>query len=502
MKRLMALRFNRLAAPVTILALAALALPTAFVLAGDIVDHPDKLEFDELDYQPPKPRDYRHTLNSGVTAYIVENRELPTFELSILIRTGSIYDPVEKAGLARIAGHLMRNGGTRDMTAQELDERVAFLAGEVSVDMDDTDAAARLFCLSKDIDEGLDLLKKVLLTPVFDQEALDRYRADILSEMEQRNSSTRGIETREWRYLMYGDHPHTTPSRQTEASINSITREDLLAFHEKYFFPGNFIIAVSGDFETGEIISKLDAMLAGWPSQDLELPVIPDEIQGPAPGVYMIGKDDVNQSRIRVGHIGVKRDIPDQYALLVMNDILGGGGFTSRIVRRVRSDEGLAYSAGSRFDRPVEYPGTFRAFFQTKHATAAFGTGLIVEEIVRIRSEKCELETVENSKAGFISDLVNPFSSKSMIVRTFADDDYTGRPDEYWQDYVGNISAVTPDDVLAVAQKYLHPDNLVFLVIGDPEAVEQGSDKHAERFSDFGEITILPLRNPMTLEME
>jgi predicted Zn-dependent peptidase len=502
MKRLQVLRFSRLAAPVTILALAALALPTALVLAGDIVDHPDKLEFEELKYDPPRPQDYRHTLKSGVTAYVAENRELPTFDMSILIRSGSIYDPVEKAGLARVAAHLIRNGGTRNMTAQELDERIAFLAGEISVSIDDTRANARLFCLSKDIDEGLDLLKQVLQTPVFDQETLDRYRGDILSEMEQRNSSTRGIEIREWQYLMYGDYPQTTPYRQTESSINSITREDLLAFHEKYFFPGNFIIAVSGDFETGEILSKLDTMLAGWPDHELNLPEIPDDIPGPAPGVYMIGKDDVNQSRIRLGHIGVKRDIPDQYALLIMNDILGGGGFTSRIVRRVRSDEGLAYSAGSRFDRPVEYPGTFRAFFQTKHATAAFGTGLIVEEIGRIRTEKCELEIVENSKAAFISDLVNPFSSRSMMVSTFAADDYTGRPDEYWQDYAENIGAVTPDDVLAVAQKYLHPDNLVFLVIGDLEAVEQGSDKHEERFSDFGKITILPLRNPMTLEVE
>jgi zinc protease len=166
----------------------------------------------------------------------------------------------------------------------------------------------------------------------------------------------------------------------------------------------------------------------------------------------------------------------------------------------VRSDEGLAYNVGSRFERPVEYPGTFRAWFQTKHATGAFGTRLIVDEIRRIRTEKCDAEIVENSKASFISDVVNPFSSKNTVVNTFADDHYTGRPDDYWQTYTANIEAVTPEDILAVAQKYLDPDKLVFLVVGDPEAVEKGSDKHDERFSDFGEITILPLRDPMTLE--
>jgi zinc protease len=185
-----------------------------------------------------------------------------------------------------------------------------------------------------------------------------------------------------------------------------------------------------------------------------------------------------------------------------MNDILGGGGFTSRIVRRVRSDEGLAYNVGSAFDRPVLYPGTFRSWFQTKHATAAYGTRLMVDEIKRIRTEKCDEEAVENAKSGFIGNLVNPFSNKNNIVNTFADDQYTNRPDEYWQNYTKNMNAVTPDDVLAAAQKYLHPDKLVYLVVGDPEAVEAGSDKHPERFSDFGEITILPLRDPMTLEMK
>lgn len=249
-------------------------------------------------------------------------------------------------------------------------------------------------------------------------------------------------------------------------------------------------------------MTKLDNLFAGWPSQQLELAPISEQIPDPKPGVYMIKKEDVNQSRIRLGHLGVKRDTPDQYALVVMNDILGGGGFTSRIVRRVRSDEGLAYNAGSAFERPVLYPGTFRAWFQTKHATAAFGTSLIVDEIKRMRSEKCDSEIVNNSKASFISDIINPFSSKKATVSTFADDDYTHRPDDYWQNYTKNMEAVTPDDVLAVAQKYLHPDKLVFLVVGDPEAVEQGSDKHPERYSDFGAITILPLRDPMTLEIK
>jgi len=502
MRRISIVPVARLVALVMILALAIVMTAAPIIRAGDIVDHPDKLKFKDLDYQPPKPADYRQTLKCGATAYIVENHEIPTFDLTILVRTGSMYEPVEKAGIAGFTGYLMRNGGVEGMTASEIDERLAFLAGDISINIGGSRGRASLFCLSKDIDEGLGLLKKILRTPVFDQEALDRYRTDVLSDLGQRNASTSDIESREWQFLMYGDHPCTKPYRSTEASVNSITREDMMAFHKKYFFPGNFIVAVSGDFNTKDMLAKLNTLFADWPDQKLTLPIIPEHVPDPTPGVYMIAKEDVNQSRIRIGHMGVMRDTPDEFALIVMNDILGGGGFSSRIVRRVRSDEGLAYNAGSIFERPVLYPGTFRAWFQTKHNTAAFGTRLIVDEIERIRTDKCDKEIVENSKAGFIGNLVNPFSSKKSIVDTFADDQYTKRPDDYWQKYTERMEAVTPDDVLAAAQKYLHPDKLVYLVVGNPEAVEKGSDKHPEHFSDFGKITILPLRDPMTLEVK
>jgi len=486
---------------VVLLALAVTPAMPAASQAGPIVDHPEKLTFEKLSYTPPKPGEFRHTLKSGAVAYIAENPEVPTFQLTLYVRTGTLYEPVAKAGVADMAAHLMRNGGVEGLTPAAFDEQLALLAAEITVEVDESMGTVSLFCLSKDADAALRLLKQMLRTPVFEQKALDRYRTDVLSELEQRNASTRGIEEREWQFLMYGDHPSGTRFRRTRKSVESITRDDLVAFHRDYFFPRNFILAASGDLGTGAIVTKLDNLLADWPDRKLSLPAVPDRIPDARPGVYIVAKEDVNQSRIRIGHMGVERDIPDQYALMVMNDILGGGGFTSRIVRRVRSDEGLAYSAGSSFNRPVLYPGTFQAYFQTKHATAAFGTKLIVTEIERIRSEKCDTEAVENAKASFVANVVNPFSTRDNIVNTFAQDAYTSRPDDYWQKYAKNMEAVTPDAVLAVAKKYLHPDRLVFLVVGDPKAVEAGSDKHPERYSDFGPVTILPLRDPMTLEM-
>ncbi len=485
---------------ILIIAVFAVALVYGPAVAGKIPDHPDKLKYKDLDFKPPHAKDYRYQLKCGATVYIAENHEVPTFDLTVLVRTGSIYEPLEKAGLADMTAYLMRNGGIEGMTIKEFDEEIAFLAGDISVDIGTTQGSASLFCLSKDIDRALELFQGVIKTPAFEEEPTERHREDLISNMKQRNSRTNGIERREWMYLMYGDHPCTKAYRTTESSINSINREDMIAFHKQYFFPKNFIFALSGDFDTEEIIGKLDALLAGWPDQDLQLPEILEDIPDPTPGVYMIKKEDVNQSRIRLGHIAVKRNNPDRYAISVMNDILGGGGFTSRIVRRVRSDEGLSYGQGSRFNRPVDYKGTFFAYFQTKHATAAFGTRLILEEINRIRGELVEEEIVANAKASFISNLVNPFSNKNNIVNTFAADEYTNRPADYWQNYTKNYEKVTPEDVLAVAQKYLRPDKLVFLVVGDPDAATAGDDKHPDRYTDFGEIKIIPLRDPLTLE--
>lgn len=157
----------------------------------------------------------------------------------------------------------------------------------------------------------------------------------------------------------------------TAQSVESLTREDLLAFHQKYYHPGNFIFAVSGDFKTAEIQAKLEQSMAGWAISKEVVPPIPKPNYSPAPGVYVVHKADVNQGRITIGHLGIVRGNPDEFAIDIMNDILGGSGFTSRITNRVRSDEGLAYSAGSSFSAGTYYEGLFRAGFQSKSPTCA-----------------------------------------------------------------------------------------------------------------------------------
>jgi predicted Zn-dependent peptidase len=479
--------------------IAGLALP-APVLAGK-VKHPDKLKFPELEYAPPDAGSYRVTLDSGVPAFIAEDREVPTFDLRVYVRTGIAYELADKAGLASMVAYLMRNGGTRSFTARDLDDRMEYLAGSISCSMGMTSARVSVSTLSKDMDEALEILEEVLFHPAFEPEEVERHRADRIQELKLRNNDTRKIESREWAELIYGDHPYTKQFRETQASLESITIEDLRSFHETYFFPGNFVIAAAGDFDRNELAAKLDRLFGGWPHRSLVLPKIPEVSHAPAPGVYIVNKEDVNQARVRIGHVGIRRDNPDIFAVTLMNYVLGGGGFSSRIVQRVRSDEGLSYNQGSRFATPVWYEGDFRAYFQTKPSTVAFGTAIILEEIDRIRRERVEEETLENAKQNLRSMLVNNFVDKWTMVRTFADDLLTERPANYWADYEANIQAVTANDVQEAARKYLHPDRLVFLVVGNSEDVRNGTtEKSPARVTDFGKIVEMPLPDPLTLE--
>jgi zinc protease len=227
---------------------------------------------------------------------------------------------------------------------------------------------------------------------------LDLYKSRLLQGMERRNDRTEEIESREWNRLLRGEK-HFSSTYSTKASISSLTREDLIEFHKKYYHPGNMILAVSGDFRAAEMKAKLENSMAGWISTGVAVPKIPKPDFTPTPGIYMVNKPDVNQGRVSMGHLGIVRGNLDEFAIDMMNEILGGSGFTSRIMNRVRTDEGLAYDAGSNYTAGVYYEGQFLAAFQSRSVTAAQAAQIVLDEVQRIRDRKVsaeELQTVKN----------------------------------------------------------------------------------------------------------
>jgi predicted Zn-dependent peptidase len=320
--------------------------------------------------------------------------------------------------------------------------------------------------------------------------------------MERRNDKTEGIQAREWGRLMRGVQHFSTIST-TKSSIESITRQDLIDFHKKYYHPGGFILAVSGDFKSAEMIPRLEKMLQGWPTLTTSVPAVPKPAHIPQPGVYMVNKSDVNQGRVSMGHLGTMRDNPDFYALRLMDDILGGGGFTSRIMSRVRSDEGLAYSAGSNYGFGVYYDGVFQASFQSKSPTVAQATAIVLEEIEKIRTQKVTQEELETSINYAVEIFPRYFATAGAIAGTYANDEYTKRKPDFWDTYRDRIRAVTADDVLRVAKKYLAPEKMVILAVGNVDDMLKGSPDKPEfslkKFSKSGEIHKIPLPDPLTM---
>ncbi|NKB88623.1 MAG: hypothetical protein GKS06_10420 [Acidobacteria bacterium] len=484
-------------------ALAIATLASTAVAQQERVAHPRDLAFPGLEFEPPNGDEYRHELANGAVAYVVEDHDLPLVNIGLTIRAGS-YTSAGQAtpGVSGLTGSQIRSGGTASLAPSDFDEELDFLAASMGSGFGGTSGSASFNCLTKDVDRCTELFFEMLREPRFDEERLNLAKDQTRQGMERRNDSTGQIEGREWNRLMYGTDHFSTRSLSAD-ELDSVGPDDLREFHAAAMHPGNFIFAVSGDVDTDTVVAALNARLAEWPA-GAAAESVPAPEHTPQPGLYLVHKEDVNQGRVSLGHLGAQLDNPDRFALQIMNDILGGGGFTSRIMSRVRSDEGLAYSAGSGFGFGVHYDGTFRAFFQSRSEAVARAIAIVVEEIERIRTEPVSDEELATSKASFIESFTLNFASAGQRAGLFASFELQGRDFDYLRTYRDKVAAVTAEDVMRVAQEYLHPDRLVILAVGNVDDMLAGDPDHADiqlaALAPEGRVERIPLPDPLTME--
>ena len=464
-----------------------------------IPPRPEAIEFQRLEFTPPRAADFRRMLSDGTVVYVAESHEFPLIKLSVTFKGGASLDPQNAPGLASVMARMVREGGAGDMNPGKFDETLDFLATEVSVSAGNTFTTARMNSLSDNFDESLKLFVTMLRKPAFDKQRLGVAKARLLESLKQRNDNASSILAREWKAMLYG-RAHFEASQPTASSVEAINREQLQTIHDKIFHPGNMIVAVSGDFAIEEMLEKLTNAFSGWERGAVAAnPKTPEAVL--VPGLYHVQKD-IPQGKVVLGKRGIVRDDPDAIPLMLLNEILGAGGFTSRLMQKVRSNEGLAYSVRSILSQRVDYPGAFQATFESKNPTVALAAKIVFGEIALIRDQYVSDAEIEVAKQGLIETFPRQFESKPATLQVFVNDEWTNRPKDYWRTFREKVSSVTKEDLLTVAIKHLNPAQMAILVVGDWAAIAPGDLEGRATMQDFfgGEVKHLPLRDPLSLE--
>jgi len=435
--------------------------------------------------QPPTPR--RVELDNGMIVYLLEDHEFPIIDIDLRIRTGSIYEPADKVGLAYITGAVMRTGGTTSKTGDELDEILESLAASVEVWIDDDLGGASMSVLKEDLDTGLSILADVLINPAFREDKIQLEKLQHQSNISRRNDDARGITTREFRKLIYGaDNPY---ARTTEYdTINSIIRDDLAAFHKEYFRPNNVILGVIGDFDSQEMIAKLKTAFAEWEPAEVDLPDKPEIPENETRKIALVVKDDVNQTNIRMGHKGWVRKNEDYPALVVMCNILGIS-WNSRLNNSIRVDKGLAYVVGNNYGAGYDVPGVFFLYCGTKSETTVTAVEAILEEVEKIRVEEVTDEELKQAIEGFMNSSVFDYDTKGKILSRALRYEYYDYPQDFVEQLMAGIRKVTQADVKRVANEYLHPEKFALLVVGKASDFETP-------LSTLGDVTEIDITIP------
>jgi predicted Zn-dependent peptidase len=454
------------------LSLYLIILLSLTVAAGskEHAEHYSQLKFPTLgDIVVPEVQ--RVTLPNGMTLFLLEDHELPLIRISARIRTGSIYEPEDKIGLASITGTVMRTGGTTSKTGDEIDELLEQIAASVETGIGLSSGSASMSVLKEDIDTGLSILADVLMNPAFRQDKIELAKIMRRSNIARRNDTPGAIVSREYYKLIYG--PKSVYARHTEyATIDNISQDDLVAFHKRFFHPNNIMLGVWGDFESEQIIEKIKTVFKDWQIAETELMASPTVNYNYESTVNLVRKDDINQTNIYLGHVGGLRSDPDYFALILMNRILGSS-FTSRLFKNVRSRQGLAYSVFGNYSANYDHPGLFYVGCQTASENTVKAIRSMIREVEKMTEEQVTDEEIAIAKESFLNSFVFNFDSKGEIVRRLMTYEYYGYPSDFLQKTKTNVEKVTKEDILRVAKKHLKPDKVQILAVGRPDDFDE-----------------------------
>jgi predicted Zn-dependent peptidase len=449
----------------TVLIISGGALPAAAASSSQLPS-PDKINYPPLYFNLPQTQ--RVVLENGIVLYILEDHELPLVNIKALIKTGTIYDPEGKEGVAELTAYVMRTGGTEKLNSAEIDSRFDFMAASAAIAMSMESAQVIFSVLNKDLDPGLDLLAQILIQPAFEQNKFELARQLKNEELRRLKDDPQSLAFREFNRLIYRGGPRGRfPSHK---SLANIERDDLIKFHGRFFQPGNIMFAVSGDITKEEAINKFRRYFGDWKTNAIPA-TVPSPPQKSNAGVYYIDKE-ISQSTIISGQFAASKNDPDFYAFTVLDFIIGSGGFPSRIFSVVRNNAGLAYSAGS-FYRPKPAYGVFGTYAFTKTSSTLKTLSLLNSVLENIQSNTITDKEIDWAKKSITNGFIFSFVTPEQIAWQQMNIEYEKLPADFLLNYRNKIENVTLKDLNKIAAKYLDKTKNVVLILGDSKKFDE-----------------------------
>ncbi|MFB2937758.1 M16 family metallopeptidase [Aerosakkonemataceae cyanobacterium BLCC-F154] len=452
-----------------VVALGFLAFSFDFSVAATTAKHYTELTFPPL----PKvqvPAYTRFQLNNGMIVYLMEDRELPLVSGSAIIRTGDRWEPADKIGLAGITGTVMRSGGTKTHSPDQLNQLLEQRAASVETSIGEVSGNASFNSLTKDLPEVFSLFAEVLREPAFLEDKLQLAKTQIKGDISRRNDNPDDITGREFEKLMYGEN--SPYARTVEyATVNNISRADLQNFYQQYFHPNNIILGVVGDFDSKEMRQLIESKFGDWAkNEQLKVPPLPEVSQAKTGGIFFVNQPQMTQSYVQMGHLGGLLNNPDYPALDVMSGVLNG--FGGRLFNQIRSRQGLAYSVYGAWSPRFDYPGVFVAGGQTRSDATVPFIKSILAEIQRIQTEPVTPQELALAKDSVLNSFVFNFQKPAQTLSRLMRYEYYGYPADFLFRYQRDVEATTAADVQRVARQYLQPGKLATLVVGNSNAIQ------------------------------
>ena len=469
----------------TSLIAALIALPVlAQAPLGSLDKLPDPHTMPAPKLQAPQPKVQSFSLSNGIRVLFIEDHELPVVTLYTGFKVGSLEDPADKAGLAAMTATLLRTGGTKSFSSDQLNEQLENLAADVEFGASTENCGGGIHCFKKDADRVMELTAEMLRAPRFAPDRIEFVRNQTLSRIKQQDDQPVQLAVQGTRRLVFNGKGQGNPP--TQASVKAITEQDLRTFAATWFVPNNLVIGISGDLSLAEAKTLLQKRLGSWPKGKLPALNRISEPTKAVPGIYLRKKEKVNQSVVLAGMLGPRENDPDRVALGAAFLVLGEGGMGNRLFNTIRTKNGLAYSAGcaSSFGNTVD--GVFFGYAITKGESTTKAARLMREECLKLAKDGITAEEWENAKRTLTNQEVFATATSSGVIANAVSLALFDQPLDTRAKRLEKLQALNLEQVNETVRRRFKPENLRFFVLGDPAGF--GEDK----LETLGNVTELP----------